>query len=621
MFSAICCLAAAEISGELKQWHKVTLTVEGPQARERDREPNPFTDYRMTVRFRHESGSPEYRVPGYFAADGRAGESSAEEGNKWRAHLSPDKAGEWSWRVEFVKGEGVALKSEGGSRVEPVDGLIGSFRIAETDKRGRDLRGKGRLEYVNGHYLRFAGTGDYFLKAGPDSPENLFGYVDFDGTRSHKHRGSVKAGEAAPMGLHSYEGHVKDWREGDPTWKGGKGKGLIGAINYLDEKGMNAFSFLTYNAGGDGDDVWPFIERDAKLHYDCSKLDQWQVVLDHAQSKGFYLHFKMQEQEIDDNRVGDNDRTGNVPVALDGGNLGMERKLYCRELIARFGYLLALNWNLGEENTQSEEQQKAMAGYIAETDPYKHNIVVHTFPGWQDRVYSKLLGKDSPFTGASLQNGWSQAHQRTLKWVRESAKAGKPWVVANDEQGPANQGVPPDPGYQGHSGKAKEGQREYDMHDIRKYTLWGTLMAGGAGVEYYFGYQLPQNDLQAEDWRSRDRSWDYARHALDFFHNNNVPFWEMTNADELVGNGANRNGKFCFAKPGTVYVVYLPEGGTTELDIGEHGKAFQVHWFNPREGGALGRGGVRSVRGPGKVSLGDPPGERDQDWAVLVRAE
>ena len=33
------------------------------------------------------------RVPGYFAADGNAANTSATSGNKWRAHLSPDKAG------------------------------------------------------------------------------------------------------------------------------------------------------------------------------------------------------------------------------------------------------------------------------------------------------------------------------------------------------------------------------------------------------------------------------------------------------------------------------------------------------------------------------------------------
>ena len=46
------------ISGDLRQWHKVTLTFTGPQASEADSNPNPFTDYRMTVTFTHESGSP-----------------------------------------------------------------------------------------------------------------------------------------------------------------------------------------------------------------------------------------------------------------------------------------------------------------------------------------------------------------------------------------------------------------------------------------------------------------------------------------------------------------------------------------------------------------------------------
>jgi hypothetical protein len=75
-------------------------------------------------------------------------------------------------------------------------------------------------------------------------------------------------------------------KSGDPTWKDGKGKGIIGALNYLADKGANAVSFIPYNAGGDGDNVWPFCERDEKLRYDCSKLDQWQIVFDHAQAAG-----------------------------------------------------------------------------------------------------------------------------------------------------------------------------------------------------------------------------------------------------------------------------------------------------------------------------------------------
>ena len=48
------------VSGELRQWHKVTLTLTGPQADETASAPNPFLDYRLSVIFTHESGTPSY---------------------------------------------------------------------------------------------------------------------------------------------------------------------------------------------------------------------------------------------------------------------------------------------------------------------------------------------------------------------------------------------------------------------------------------------------------------------------------------------------------------------------------------------------------------------------------
>ena len=601
------------ITGELKQWHKMTLTLDGPFAREKDSDPNPFADFRMTVTFVHESGTPRYQVPGYFAADGNAAQTSADAGNNWRAHLSPDKPGRWNYSVAFVRGPQVALTTNAGTAVKPYDGQAGSFSIAPTDKAGRDFRSKGRLRYVGQRYLQFAGTGEYFLKAGADAPENLLAYDDFDGTRANKRR-QARAGEASPTGLKHWQPHIRDWRAGDPVWQDGRGKGLIGALNYLAGKGCNAFSFLPYNAGGDGDDVWPFVERDDKMHYDCSKLDQWGIVFDHATALGLYLHFKLQETEIDDLKG------PGAAQSLDGGDLGPERRLYCRELTARFAHALALNWNLGEENTQSPAQQRAMAQYLHDTDPYHHHIVIHTYPDWQDKVYPELLGTKSALTGASLQNSWRNAHQRTLKWINESTAAGRPWVVAHDEQNPAELGVPPDPGYAGSDGRAQEkGAKDYTLHDIRKLCLWGTLMAGGAGVEYYFGYQFPQNDLGCEDWRSRDQSWDYCRIALLFFKDQRIPFWEMKNADGLVGNSDSSNSRYCFAKPGQIYLVYLPEGGTADLDLTGAAGPFTVKWFSPRKGGELLDSSVKSLSGGTKVSIGVAPAEPNEDWLVVVR--
>lgn len=594
---------AIAVKGELKQWHKVTLELGGPFARESDTAPNPFTDLAFEVVFTHESGEPGHRVPGHFAADGNAAETGAVSGNVWRAHLSPDKTGRWDYAVSFTRGKHAALDG-GGGPLAPYHGKTGRFEIAPSDKAGRDFRAEGRLQYVGKHHLQFAGSKRYFLKAGPDAPETLLGCHDFDGTEAAK--------KTVP--LKTWEPHLRDWREGDPSWQNNKGRGLVGALNYLAGAGCNAFSFLTYNAGGDGDNVWPFVERDAKLHYDCSKLDQWGIVFDHATTLGLYCHFKLQENESDDERLGMARKPGRKAEALDGGRLGPERKLYLRELVSRYGHLLALNWNLGEENTQSSEEQRAMSDYLAEVDPYQHLRVVHTFPPQQEEVYRPLLGGTSSLTGASLQNGWNQTHKQTLQWVRESAAAGKPWVVANDEQGGADTGVPPDLGYQGYDGKA-DGKPIPSPDDIRKHTLWGNLMAGGAGVEYYFGYKLPENDLKCEDFRSRDRSWRWAALALRFFEEEQIPFWEMAGADRLIGNTEGDNDRYCLAKPGEVYLVYLPGGGKAEIDLRDETGPFALRWFNPREGGPM-KAADTAVPG-GKTSTLTAPDEHD--WLAVLR--
>ena len=156
----LCCIQGCnpggdfEISGELKQWHNVILTMTGPFASETDTDPNPFMDYRMDVTFTHESGVPSYTVPGYFAADGHAAETSAESGDRWRAHLSPDKAGNWDYKVSFL------LKGE----TTDWDGMTGSFQVGASDKAAPDLRAKGRLQYVGERYLKFASSGEYFLR-------------------------------------------------------------------------------------------------------------------------------------------------------------------------------------------------------------------------------------------------------------------------------------------------------------------------------------------------------------------------------------------------------------------------------------------------------------------------
>lgn len=571
-----------QISGELKKWHKITLTFEGPKMSETST-PNPFLDYRLNVEFHN--GGKTYLVPGYYAADGNAGQTGASEGNKWRVHFAPDTTGTWKYTVSFRGGNQVAVSDDplAGMSIGKLDGFQGHFEVGPTDKTGRDHRGKGRLQYVGKRYLQFAETGEYFLKQGADAPENFLSYADFDGDfKTDGHKDHM---------IKTWEAHVKDWREGDPTWESGKGKGMIGAINYLASEGMNVFSFLTLNIEGDDANAFPYLTYDERYRMDVSRLDQWEMVFEHADKLGMYLHFKLTETENE--------------MLLDNGETGVQRKLYYRELMARFGHHLALNWNLGEENgalgkiNQSTPQRKAMAKYLHDHDPYGHHIVIHNGKQPDD-----LLGDDSELTGYSLQTNrpdFANVHRGIVNWIRKSAEAGKPWVVACDEPGDASHALITD--------------AEDPTHDdARMNGLWGCLLAGGAGNEWYFGYKHPQSDLTCQDWRSRDLFWDQCRIALEFFHEY-LPYPEMESADQLT----DEDDAYCLAKPGEIYAILRRPESEVTLDLGDGSSSFEVRWFNPRSGGGLQEGSVKTVLGPGKKSLGAPPAGADRDWIVLVR--
>lgn len=579
-------------------WSDFTIDFQGPEAAETG-EINPFLDYRLQVQFEHATSGKRYSVPGYFAADGSAAESSASTGNVWRVHFRPDELGNWTYIVSFVEGKEIAVSEDlNAGTPAAFHGEKGKFKVIESSNQEGPFQARGKLRYVGQRYLQFAGDQSYYLKAGADSPENFLAYYEFDGTTSLKAAGQIRSGEAPTANLHQYQSHVQDWQEGDPLWQDTKGKGILGALNYLAGKGMNNVYFLTMNVEGDGQDVWPWIDADERLRYDCSKLDQWNIVFNHMDRLGIMLHIVTQETENE--------------KLLNDGKLGTERKLYYRELIARFAHHLAVSWNLGEENGvadfspngQTDQDRKDMATYFKQHDPYQNYVAVHTHavPKFRDPILEAVLGyKD--LDGPSLQiHRPEEVHGVTLKWRKASDQTDKTWVTFLDEIGPHTKGVMPD---------------EFDpQHDtIRKQALWGNLMAGGAGAEWYFGYKYPHTDLNLEDWRSRENMWNQTRLAVEFFQKQ-LPFHEMMPMDELVGP----EGNWCMAKSGEVYAIYLPEGGLVEIDLRATSNTFQLSWFRPVGEGQFLQG--KRIQGGSIIQLGNPPSEQDQDWlAVLKKTE
>jgi len=567
--------SSGTVTGELKKWHPVTVSFTGPSSSETASSPNPFLHYRLQVAFTSPSGKV-IDVPGFYDGDGQGGSS----GNVWKVRFNPDEAGTWSYKASFRQGANVAIDTSATAGAPTsFDGASGNFDIAARDASAPGFLSQGELEYVGEHYLKFR-DGSYFLKGGADSPENWLGYAGFDNT---------------PTARHTFSPHVQDWQSGDPvfdTSSADGGKGFIGALNYLSAQGVNSIYFLPLNIGGDGQDSSPYVSvanwagstANDNYHFDVSKLSQWDQAFAHAQKKGIMLHFVLNEAEAANK------------LELDGATLGPERKLFYREMVARFGYYNALQWNIAEEYDLNlnlgSDTVKSFADYIQSIDPYDHPITVHQSAD-PDTTWTPFLG-DSRFSTTSFQyfNSYARYGAEVEEWRQKSSSAGRPLPIAMDELTPAT---------------------TTNSADMRKGVLWPTYLSGG-NLEWYIGSE----DQSLEDFRRYAPLWQDTNRARTLVQGN-LPFWQMQPADGLLsGESTNYGGGQVFAKSGDTYAIYLPNATSTgSLDLSAAPGSFEKKWFNPRSGSF--EGTPQTVAGGTTLNLGAPPSTSSEDWVVLLK--
>lgn len=536
--------SATNLSGETKKWHKISIVSDGPSVSENS-SPNPFLNYRFDIVFTSPSGRV-IRVPGFFDADGNSANTSATSGNKWRCNFNPDETGTWSFEISMRTGTNVSIASNplSGSAVSP-NGETGIFFISDSDKNDDGFRSKGRLIYVGEHYEIYAETGKAFLKAGPGSPENLLAYGDFDQTYS--------AGGFNSSFVHWYGDHIQDWRNGDPVWKGIKGKGLVGALNYLASKDCNTLYFMVHNRSrsgqGDGQDVWPWNDKNERQRFDVSKLAQWEMVLDHASDLGIRSNLFLQEIEIQD----------------DMGGLDTERKLFFREMVSRFGHLGGLQWNLGEEDSQSISIKKSQADFIRSIDPYDHPIAHHVWFN-SENDYDPLYGYPT-FESSSFQGDGDRYDSVATEIRSKSSSAGRKWIAYGDEQDPDDL------------------TNESEMTKI----LARNIFAGGGGCEYYAGNPETGggSDLVLENFRNFDQLWTILGKMRVFIEDhidvrNATPY----SSDRRLSTSEE-------------HVAYLQNGGSKNITVsaGE----YIVTWFNA-ETGAISGGNTMFLSGSNNFS-------------------
>jgi hypothetical protein len=234
-------------------------------------------------------------------------------------------------------------------------------------------------------------------------------------------------------------------------------------------------------------------------------------------------------------------------------------------------------------------------------DPYDHPVVSHSFHQLEKQhpQFEPLLGfKD--YDGACYQLHMEH-HTEVIAWREKSAQAGRKWLVSEDESWPID---------------------EHQIDRAESYA-WAVMTAGGEGMNLYVGYKDPSyNDIGIEKFSRMKETLDYVISPARLLAlpqiNPHLP--QMAAADGLVGNQGKNDPPFCFAKAGSVYIVYHKNGNDIRLDLSQQSGTFAVKWWNPRksDGGGLQDGSVTKISGGDVCSLGNPPSDPGSSWAALV---
>jgi len=135
----------------------------------------------------------------------------------------------------FSQGKTSPVNDAAAHQIRRCSTATGSFTIAPTEKPAVIFRSKGRFNMSAGA-TAIRRLRRILFKAGSDSPENLLAYADFDGTLlGENRRHCPRQRSCHPRRSKPGSPHARDWSAGDPAWKDGKGKGLIGALTICRE--------------------------------------------------------------------------------------------------------------------------------------------------------------------------------------------------------------------------------------------------------------------------------------------------------------------------------------------------------------------------------------------------
>lgn len=330
------------------------------------------------------------------------------------------------------------------------------------------------------------------------------------------------------------------------------------AIAYWASKGINSLYIMTHKIDGDQPtDVYPWLGETADEAKSNAGPD---ARFDLAKLEEWGELFEYMNEQ------------GVVPYIVledDSAWTGHDYARYYRELIARFGYLPALLFNYAEEYNERHTLAEGLADMqlLKEIDPYNHPRGIHNI-NEPNNEYIDAEQIDLLSIQTEKDESPPEHNQRSVNWINLAINRNQRVpMVGFDEGRPA----------------------------LDRKSWWSVYMGGGVW-ESIWG---------KAHWTSEEQLWTELGGARTFMES--LPFWEMTPMSVPSGNA------FALAKPAAAYALYLPAGGTVEVELAS-GVSYDYAWWTPSNGkdGSFQDGGTTEG---GKQTFTAPS---SGDWALRI---
>ena len=381
------------------------------------------------------------------------------------------------------------------------------------------------------------------------------------------------------------------------------------------------------NLGGDGRDVSPFWDNpfeashatngntprisgddDSRLNYAPRRLDQWDMVFDHAEELGIMMSFVLAETEASNFNWFDGTSHEIDTVA---------HRLFYKNMVAMFGHHLGIKWIFSEETKYANDIDpnssnpnhvdlldiQAAAEWIAYWDVCDydsvqskwigHAFAIHGLPNEQAGdvgvfdgleiyvdVHQNVVDGDWWLTGTSLQLHGNESNASSSTWRNIYSDHIEAMIDAagmdDTASGSSARFVPVDCDEQGTPGTGVTSYKwtgapvSSTSTDRRKRILFDVFLSGGAGVEWYCGYHAAGSprfggDLKMEDPTSRGPILASSAALREYLTDTVHPSYPLTEfaAEDSVVSGGKVTNEFgaaeVFANPTKCYLIYYPD--------------------------------------------------------------